>query len=137
MASLSATAMAAVPRSQAGMAGGALSTFRQLGYALGIAVLGEVFRGQVSHVAGPALAGPLSGGEASAVMGRSADLSVLAHRAFADGLDVTFAVAAGIGLAAGLLVLVLVRARVAQETTHAAPTSPDGAGSPQEPVSYQ
>src|SRR5262249_8562175 len=42
MAPLSATAMAAVPGSRAGMAGGAVSTFRQLGYAFGIAVLGDV-----------------------------------------------------------------------------------------------
>ena len=118
------------------MAGGALSTFRQLGYALGIAGLGEVFRGQVSHVAGPGLAGPLSGGEAAAVMGRSADLAHLAHQAFADGLDLAFAVAAGIGVAAGILVLVLVRPTAAVEATQAAPASLDGAGSPQEPVGY-
>ncbi|HUN35513.1 MAG TPA: MFS transporter [Trebonia sp.] len=137
MASLSATAMAAVPRSQAGMAGGALSTFRQLGYALGIAVLGEVFRGQVSHVAGPALAGPLTSGEAGVVMVRSAGLAQLAHRAFADGLDVSFAVAAGIGLVAGIGVLVLVRSGQPQEAPPAAPTSPDGAGGTQEPVRYR
>ena len=44
MASLTSTALAAVPGERAGMAGGALSAFRQLGYAFGIAVLGEVFR---------------------------------------------------------------------------------------------
>ena len=40
MAPLSATAMGVVPHSRAGMAAGAVSTFRQLGYAFGIAVLG-------------------------------------------------------------------------------------------------
>ncbi len=49
MASLTSTAMSAVPREQAGMAGGALSAFRQLGYAFGIAVLGEVFDSGLSH----------------------------------------------------------------------------------------
>ena len=49
MASLTSTAMSAVPWQQAGMAGGALSAFRQLGYAFGIAVLGEVFRSGLSH----------------------------------------------------------------------------------------
>jgi len=137
MASLSATAMAAVPRSRAGMAGGALSTFRQLGYAIGIAVLGEVFRGQVSHVAGPALAGPLTSGEASVVIGRSAALARVAHQAFASGLDVTFAVAAGTGVAAGIGVLVFVRSGQAQEATNAAPTAPDGTGRPSEPVRYR
>jgi len=137
VASLSATAMAAVPRSQAGMAGGALNTFRQLGYAFGIAVLGEVFRGQVAHVAGPALAGPLTSGEARVVMGQSAGLSRVVHQAFANGLDATFAVAAGIGIIAGIGVLALVRPRQAQADTPATPTTAEGAGSPREPVRYR
>ena len=49
MASLTSTAMSAIPWQQAGMAGGALSAFRQLGYAIGIAVLGEVFRSGLGH----------------------------------------------------------------------------------------
>ena len=57
MASLTSTAMSAVPWQQAGMAGGALSAFRQLGYAFGIAVLGEVFRSGLTHGAGAGLAG--------------------------------------------------------------------------------
>lgn len=40
---LAATAMGAVAPARAGMAGGALNTARQLGTALGIAVLGAVF----------------------------------------------------------------------------------------------
>jgi hypothetical protein len=55
MASLTSTAMAAVPGPRAGMAGGALNAFRQLGYAFGIAVLGEVFRSGLTHAAGPDL----------------------------------------------------------------------------------
>jgi len=112
MAPLSATAMAAVPGSRAGMAGGAVSTFRQLGYAFGIAVLGEVFRGGLSRVAGPSLAGVLGGGEAGAVMARSPGLAPLVHRAFATGLDLTFVVAAGLGVVAGVVVLVFVRPAV-------------------------
>jgi EmrB/QacA subfamily drug resistance transporter len=147
MASLSATAMAAVPRSRAGMAGGALSTFRQLGYALGIAILGEVFRGGVSHVAGAGLAGPLTSGEAGALMARSAGLARVAHQAFADGLDMTFAVATGIGVVGAVLVLMLVRSGPASSGTAGAPeaagatgaatSATDGAGSPQEPVRYR
>jgi predicted MFS family arabinose efflux permease len=109
MAPLSATAMAAVPGSRAGMAGGAVSTFRQLGYAFGIAVLGQVFRGGLSHTAGPALAGALSGGQAGAVIARSPGLAPLVHRAFADGLDQMFVVAAGVGAIAGVVVFALVR----------------------------
>src|SRR3984885_10063940 len=45
MAPLSATAMSAVPWQQAGMAGGALSAFRQAGSAVGRARAGGMFRG--------------------------------------------------------------------------------------------
>ena len=109
LAPLSATAMAAVPHSRAGMAGGAVSTFRQLGYAFGIAVLGQVFRAGLSHAAGPSLAGALSGGQAGAVIARSPGLAPLVHRAFADGLDLTFVVAAVVGAVASVLVFALVR----------------------------
>src|SRR6202044_2973762 len=87
MASLTSTAMSAIPWQQAGMAGGALSAFRQLGYALGIAVLGEVFRSGLSHGAGAGLATALSGGQAQAVLARTPALAPVGHRAVADGLD--------------------------------------------------
>ncbi len=51
---LTSAAMSAVPHQRAGMAGGALNTFRQLGYALGIAVLGTVFAGTASKQTGAA-----------------------------------------------------------------------------------
>jgi EmrB/QacA subfamily drug resistance transporter len=44
--------MATVPHSRAGMASGALNTFRQIGFALGIAVLGTVVRGHQDFSAG-------------------------------------------------------------------------------------
>ncbi len=109
LAPLSAAAMALVPRSRAGMASGAVNTFRQLGYAFGVAVLGEVFRGGLEHTAGQSLSGPLSGGRAGAVIARGDDAATLVHRAFADGLDLTFMVAAGFGLVAGVLVFAFVR----------------------------
>ena len=115
MAPLSATAMAAVPHSRAGMAGGAVSTFRQLGYAFGIAVLGEVFRGGLTRAAGPGLADALGGGAARAVMARSGGLAHLARQAFADGLDQTFLVAAGFGVVGAVLVFAFVRPRPAGE----------------------
>jgi hypothetical protein len=91
------------------MAGGALSSFRQLGYAFGIAVLGEVFRGGLTRVAGSGLAGPLGGGQAGPVIARSPHLTTLVHQAFADGLDVMYCVAAGFGLLAVVVVVALVR----------------------------
>jgi hypothetical protein len=109
MASLTSTAMSAIPWQQAGMAGGALSAFRQLGYAFGIAVLGEVFRSGLSHGAGAGLATALSGGQAQAVLARAPALGPVVHRAFADGLDLAYLVAAGFGLVAAMAVFALVR----------------------------
>jgi MFS family permease len=109
MASLTSTAMSAVPWQQAGMAGGALSAFRQLGYALGIAVLGEVFDSGLSHGAGAGLSAVLSGGQAQAVLARSPALAPVVHRAFADGLDLAYVVAAALGLIGAVAVFILVR----------------------------
>jgi EmrB/QacA subfamily drug resistance transporter len=111
MASLTSTAMAAVPWQRAGMAGGALSAFRQLGYAFGIAVLGEVFRGGLTGAAGAGLSATLSGGQAQAVLARTPALSPVVHRAFADGLDLAYVVAAGLGLLAAAAVFILARPR--------------------------
>ncbi|MEV4317550.1 DHA2 family efflux MFS transporter permease subunit [Actinocrispum sp. NPDC049592] len=44
--------MATVPQNRAGMASGALNTFRQLGFALGVAVLGTVVRGGKEFTSG-------------------------------------------------------------------------------------
>jgi len=109
MASLTSTAMAAVPWQQAGMAGGALSAFRQLGYALGIAVLGELFDNGLTHGAGASLSGALSGGQSQAILARTPALAPVIHRAFADGLDLAYVVAAAFGLIAAATVFALVR----------------------------
>ena len=86
IASLSATTMALVPWQRAGMAAGAATTFRQLGYALGIAVLGEIFRAGLS---GSAAARP--------------------RAAYAHGIDLTMFAGCGFGVLGGLLVLAFVR----------------------------
>jgi MFS family permease len=108
---LSAAAMAAVPGPRAGMAAGAVNTFRQLGYAFGIAVLGAVFHAGLAHTAGEDLAGQLGGGQAAEAMARGSDLALLVHRAYAHALDLTFLVAAGFGLVGGIAVLLFVRQR--------------------------
>ena len=114
LAPVSATAMASVPGPRAGMAAGAVNTFRQLGYAFGVAVLGEVFRGGLERTAGRSLAIPLGSGQAAAVIARGSGTAHLVHSAFADGLDLAFVVAAGFGLIAGIAVLVFVRSRRAE-----------------------
>jgi EmrB/QacA subfamily drug resistance transporter len=104
---LSAAAMASVPHERGGMAGGAFNTARQLGYALGIAVLGVVLRARVEHVLTGhvpdphALAGAASGG-------RAPHLPIV-RTAIASGLDTVYAVAGGLGVAAGVIVLVFLR----------------------------
>ena len=87
---LASAAMSAVPHQRAGMAGGALNTFRQLGYALGIAILGTVFAHQGSR------------GGTGAGAGAARD-------AVATSLDHVFAVAGGMTLVAAVVVLLIVR----------------------------
>ena len=136
MASLTSTAMSAIPWQQAGMAGGALSAFRQLGYALGIAVLGEVFRSGLIHGSGAGLAAALSGGQAQAVLARTPALTPVVHRAFADGLDLAYLVAAGFGLIAAVAVFTLVRPRpqAAAPAAHPAAAGSAAAGSAAAPA---
>jgi EmrB/QacA subfamily drug resistance transporter len=116
------SAMASVPRQRAGMASGAINTGRQLGYALGIAVLGTVFARRITSyvtasgkVPDPqAASSALSGGRGGMVVGQTppdhrAAVEQLVHAAFATGLDRVYLTAGGIGLVAGVLVLLLVR----------------------------
>ena len=130
MPPLSSAAMAAAPWQRAGMAGGALSTFRQLGFAFGIAILGEVFRGGLSGTAGGGLSAALSGGQAQAVLGRTPALAPVVHHAFANALDLTYVVAAGLGLLGGVLALAFVRPgpRAASQAPRGA--APDAAAEP-------
>ncbi|WP_037601218.1 MFS transporter [Streptacidiphilus rugosus] len=93
---LMSAALASVPPQRAGMASGALNTARQLGYALGIAVLGTIFQG---HFRGHT-----------------------PRTAFAAGLDPVFLTAGAAGLAAGLLVLALVRRTPPPTTPQSNPT---------------
>ena len=72
---LGAATMAAVPVHRGGMAGGAVNTMRQLGYAFGVALLGTVFATRAAAgiarlgVPGPArLARGLAGGQARAIL---------------------------------------------------------------------
>jgi EmrB/QacA subfamily drug resistance transporter len=109
MAPLTSAAMALVPHQKAGMAAGALTTFRQLGYALGIAVLGEVFSNGLSRVAGSRLAPSLSGGLANTVLAGRPGLSHLVHEAFASALDQTLVTAAALGVAGAAAAFAFVR----------------------------
>jgi MFS family permease len=82
---LASAVLAAVPRERSGMASGALNTFRQLGFALGVAVFGAVFQNRVDAHPSDVRAG------------------------YADGLDAALWLAAALAVLAAVLVLGFVR----------------------------
>ncbi|RXS69050.1 MFS transporter [Streptomyces sp. TM32] len=83
-------ALGAAPPHRAGMASGAVNTFRQLGFALGIAVLGTVFAKSLHH---------LRPGASRAATGT----------AYVSGLRDIMLLSGVVAVAGGLLVLALVR----------------------------
>ncbi|MEV4436520.1 MFS transporter [Streptomyces sp. NPDC049585] len=124
---LASTAMASVAPERAGMASGAVNTARQLGNALGIAVLGVVFHAGLTGALkdhGPSVPDPsgtadaLAGGQAAAVIAHAGPAGrALAHEAFASGLRETFLVSGSLGILGGLAALLLVRRTTAPVTT--------------------
>jgi EmrB/QacA subfamily drug resistance transporter len=133
---LASTAVGVVQPQRAGMASGINSTFRQVGIATGIALLGTLFATQTRHVVTAQLsANPATKGHSAAVATalRSGDLgqavqSLPAHArplvetaaraAFASGLNRIFLIAAIIAFVAGVLALVLVRGKDFANTEH-------------------
>jgi MFS family permease len=109
-------------RCRGGMAAGTVNTARQLGFALGIAVLGSVFRTGAGRVLGARspdtglsngsdAAALLSGGQAHILLAhatpnRRGVLDQLLHQASAAGLSDTMLIAGIAGLAAALIVLI-------------------------------
>jgi len=121
---MASTVLSAVPHERAGMAGGALNAFRQIGFALGIAVLGTVFASRLQQsvssdgsFADPhGIAQALTGGQAHAVIAgaptaRRAAVEHAVRAAFAAGLDRVYLISGVVALVAGVLVLALVRPR--------------------------
>ncbi|MER7663792.1 MULTISPECIES: MFS transporter [unclassified Streptomyces] len=119
---LASAALAAAPASRAGMAGGAANTFRQLGFAVGIPVVGAILSGAIgrkladngSFADSDAAAELVTGGRSASVV---AELPAQAQAAgaravedaYAAGLDQVFLVSGLAALLAGVLVLLLVR----------------------------
>ncbi|MFI7319759.1 MFS transporter [Streptomyces venezuelae] len=122
---LAGAALASVPPANAGMAGGAVNTFRQLGYAIGVALFGTVLTARMQDSLGHDAAHTAAGGGAAALHGTVPEHAVRA--AFAHGLNGASLAAGAAGLVAGVLVLVMVRAP--GKRTSAEPTGPvSGAG---------
>ncbi|WP_189938973.1 MFS transporter [Streptomyces sulfonofaciens] len=114
---IAGAALAAVPQERAGMAGGAVNTFRQLGYALGVAVYGTVLTARMREALPDAAARALAGGGARALRGELPERVLRA--AFASGLDTAAQAAGATAVVAGALVLVLLRSRRPGRTVRA------------------
>jgi len=120
---LADAALAAAPRERAGMAGGATNTFRQLGYAIAIAVLGTVFatraKTELGMFSSPDLAASLlsSGQSPRLIAAMPAAMQPTAQQAieaaFADGLDRVFLLSGLGALLAGAVALLLVKSNTA------------------------
>ena len=126
---LASTAVGVVPPQRAGMASGINSTFRQVGIATGIALLGTLFSNKVSaevvtRVArvpglshrGPQIATAVQSGEIRSVIGKLPEharqaVGTITRAAFTTGLNHILLVAAIIALASGVVALVAIRSR--------------------------
>jgi EmrB/QacA subfamily drug resistance transporter len=138
---LASTAVGVVPPQQAGMASGINSTFRQVGIATGIALLGTLFASQIrdyvaAHAAGlaghgPQVAAAIQSGNLGQLLGRlpasaRATVEQVSRAAFASGLNDILVVAAIIALAGGLVSLAAIRRQdfaPAEARTADAPTA--------------
>lgn len=112
---LSSTAMSTVPLQRGGMAAGAVNTARQLGLALGLAVLGTVLTSSLSStLAGRgvphpgAVAQALAGGQARAVTALAGGHRVV-DTAFVAALREVMGVAGAVGVVAAVVVAALLR----------------------------
>jgi len=123
---LASTAIGVVPPRRSGMASGINSTFRQVGIATGIAVLGAIFESQIYRRLTPSLAHTpaaahahqiahaVAGGGTQRVLAsvptalrRQASLAI--HSAFAGAMNDILLVAGALALAGAVLGLALVR----------------------------
>jgi EmrB/QacA subfamily drug resistance transporter len=125
---LASTAVGVVRPERAGMASGVNSTFRQVGIATGIAALGSIFAHQVTDGIVSALAGTpaadradqvaeaVTNGQIKAVLAQTPasareTIAQAATGSFVDALNHITTIAAVIALVAGVLCLVLIRAK--------------------------
>ena len=126
---LASTAVGVVPPQRAGMASGINSTFRQVGIATGIALLGSLFSNQVKDQVlsltsavpglssrGPQIAAAIQSGQIGQLIGKlpasaRPSVGVLTRTAFTTGLNGILLVAAIIALVSGVVSLAAIRSR--------------------------
>jgi EmrB/QacA subfamily drug resistance transporter len=121
--SVAAAALGTVPVAKSGMASGLNSTFRLLGVAVGVAMLGAVVESRVSSSLESSLpdaphslvdvvaTGNVDAAVASAPPGLESQVATAAESAFVSGFDAISLVAAVIAFAGAVLAIVLVRDR--------------------------
>ncbi len=139
---LASTAVGVVPPQRAGMASGINSTFRQVGIATGIALLGSLFSNQVKDQVlsltsavpglssrGPQIAAAIQSGQIGQLIGKlpasaRPSVGVLTRTAFTTGMNGILLVAAIIALVSGVVSLAAIHSRdFAQQQ---GPVSPAG-----------
>ena len=126
---LASTAVGVVPPQRAGMASGINSTFRQVGIATGIALLGTLFSSQVKSAVetrvtavpalshqGPKIAAAVQSGEIGQLIAKlppqaRQTVGVITRAAFATGLNSILLVAAIIAFVAGVVSLLAIRSK--------------------------
>jgi EmrB/QacA subfamily drug resistance transporter len=138
--SVAAAALGTVPVAKSGMASGLNSTFRLLGVAIGVALLGAVVESRVADSLEQSLpaaphalvdvvaTGNVEAAVAGAPPGLEDQVAVAAETAFVAGFDEIQLVSAAIAFAGAVLALVLVRQRdfVATHAGEAAPAPAAG-----------
>jgi EmrB/QacA subfamily drug resistance transporter len=134
---LVSNAMSAVPHRSGGMAAGAVNTARQLGFTVGVALLGSIFAARVARVlaaggAPPAVAPAVAGGQARGALARvpvaqRAGLDHAVHAAAASGLNLAFLVAGLLGLAGAVIAVATMRRPSTAGDGRAAPGRPTAA----------
>jgi EmrB/QacA subfamily drug resistance transporter len=137
MAPLTNAIMSGVPRDRAGVGSAMNDTTRELGGALGVAVLGSVLTSQYSSALSPALSGLSSAASSTASSSLAGALQIAAHAgpqgtvladaakaAFVDGMGVAFFVGAVVIGVAAVIARKLMPAEV-EDAEHAAAAGVD------------
>jgi EmrB/QacA subfamily drug resistance transporter len=124
--SLASAAIGVVPPQRSGMASGINNTFRQVGIATGIAVLGALFESRITNKLAPRLAHSPAAGHAAQIAhavaaggtqrvlqhvpsGQRAQAGAAIHVAFTSAMNEILVVGAIVALAGAVLALLLVR----------------------------
>jgi predicted MFS family arabinose efflux permease len=151
---LASTAVGVVPPQRAGMASGINSTFRQVGIATGIALLGTLFSNNVrdqvlagvaavpglSH-SGPQIATAVQSGEIAHVISKlpghaKQAIALITRAAFTAGLNRILLVAAIIALVSAVVSLAAIRSKDFVQQQGAGSASPTATGASGDPAEH-